>query len=83
MPNWKGDTAVEKLNFCIKAFDLKVSTDQMTFEKDIFRMGVSLTIKRFFFFPQTKWNLLSSPSDFVSRMNMISLFTLFIDVWIP
>lgn len=50
MPNWKGDTAVEELNFCIKAFDLKVSTDQMTFEKDIFRMGVSLTIKGFFFF---------------------------------
>ena len=49
MPNWKGDTAVEKLNFCIKAFDLTMSTNQLTFEKEIFRMGVLLTIKGFFF----------------------------------
>lgn len=50
MHNWVGNTAVEKLNFHIRAFGFIVSTDQLIVEKDVFRMGVSLTIKGFFFF---------------------------------
>lgn len=85
MHNWVGNTAVEKLSFHIRAFGLIVSTDQLIFEKDVFRMGVSLTIKGFFFFFfSTNWSLLSNLSDFVSRMNCtVSPFMLFIDVPIP
>lgn len=53
MYSWVGNKAVEKLNLYIRAFGLIVSTGQLTTEKEIFRMQMSLTIKGFyFFFPQ-------------------------------
>lgn len=51
MHNWVRNIAVEKHKLHIGAFGLVVSTDQLTIEKDMFRMGASLTIKGFFFFP--------------------------------
>lgn len=81
MYSWVGNKAVEKLNLYIRAFGLIVSTGQLTTEKEIFRMQMSLTIKGFYFFSP---NRMFNPSNLVSKVNFtLSLFTLFIDVPIP
>lgn len=50
MYNWVRNIVVEKYKFYIGVFGFVVFIDQLIIEKDMFRMGVLLIIKGFFFF---------------------------------